>query len=195
MGNSDLSNSENILVKVDQNNLIYVDPNSVVDADGSIQPRGLKQENLVMYANLEADLIPRSRLIAESQGSTLVSVAKGNLNFLRNQSGDGNFDSSWTDSFVPKPIEGAESNYRNGNDLTFGPTAFTDPTGQNFGIESINIVVKGANFTPQVTINFVDVRGKVLFESSETSPYRAFFHIPWPIFYLTVNQFSIYVFN
>ncbi len=42
MGNSDLSNSENILVKVDQNNLIYVDPNSVVDADGSIQPRGLK---------------------------------------------------------------------------------------------------------------------------------------------------------
>ena len=189
MGNSDLSNSENILVKVDQNNLIYVDPNSVVDADGSIQPRGLKQENLVMYANLEADLIPRSRLIAESQGSTLVSVAKGNLNFLRNQSGDGNFDSSWTDSFVPKPIEGAESNYRNGNDLTFGPTAFTDPTGQNFGIDSINIVVKGANFTPQVTINFVDVRGKVLFESSETSPYRAFFHIPWPIFYLTVKGY------
>ena len=89
MGNSDLSNSENILVKVDQNNLIYVDPNSVVDADGTIQPRGLKQENLVMYANLEADLIPRSRLIADNQSSTLVSIAKGNLNFLRNQSGDG----------------------------------------------------------------------------------------------------------
>jgi len=189
MGNSDLSNSENILVKVDQNNLIYVDPNSVVDADGNIQPRGLKQENLVMYANLEADLIPRSRLVAESQGSTLVSIAKGNLNFLRNQSGDGNFDSTWTDSFVPKPIEGAESNYRNGNDLTFGPTAFTDPTGQNFGIDSINITVKGANFTPQVSINFVDIRGKVLFEASENSPYRAFFHIPWPIFYLTVKGY------
>jgi len=189
MGNSDLSNSENILVKVDQNNLIYVDPNSVVDADGTIQPRGLKQENLVMYANLEADLIPRSRLIADNQSSTLVSIAKGNLNFLRNQSGDGNFDSTWTDSFVPKPIEGQESNYKTGKDSTFGPTAFTDPTGQNFGIDSINIIVKGANFTPQVTINFIDIRGKVLFESSENSPYRAFFHIPWPIFYLTVKGY------
>ena len=100
--NNDLTNSENILVKVDQNNLMYIDPNSVVDNDGNIQPRGVKQENLVMYANLEADIIPRTTLVAKEQGSTLVSIAKGELNFLKNQTGDGNFDTSWTDSFVGK---------------------------------------------------------------------------------------------
>ena len=95
--NNDYPNNENILVKVDQNNLIYVDPNSVVDANGEVQPRGHKQENLVMYVNLEADLIPRTTLIADDNiGNTLTQIAKGNLNFLRNASGDGNFDATWT---------------------------------------------------------------------------------------------------
>lgn len=188
--NNDYPNNENILVKVDQNNLIYVDPNSVVDSNGEVQPRGHKQENLVMYVNLEADLIPRTTLIADDNiGNTLTQVAKGNLNFLRNASGDGNFDATWTDAFVPKPIQGQESTYKDGYDVTFGEDQFKDPTGQSFGIDSINIDVRGANFVPQITINFVDVRGKTLFESSENSPYRAFFHLPWPIFYLTVKGY------
>ena len=74
MGNNDLTSSENILVKVDQNNLMYIDPNSVV-VDGSIEPRGIKQENLVMYVNLEADLIPRSTLIATNDKNTLLSIS------------------------------------------------------------------------------------------------------------------------
>jgi hypothetical protein len=190
--NNDLTNSENILVKVDQNNLMYIDPNSVVDNDGNIQPRGVKQENLVMYANLEADIIPRTTLVAKEQGSTLVSIAKGELNFLKNQTGDGNFDTSWTDSFVGKdnftdkdgkPLPKTAKNYSGADSVNY------DPSGQSFGIDSINITVKGANYTPQVTINFIDVRGKTLFESSENSPYRAFFHLPWPIFYLTVKGY------
>jgi hypothetical protein len=188
--NNDYPNNENILVKVDQNNLIYVDPNSVVDSNGEVQPRGHKQENLVMYVNLEADLIPRTTLIADDNvGNTLTQIAKGNLNFLRNASGDGNFDATWTDAFVPKPIQGQESTYKDGYDVTFGEDQFKDPTGQSFGIDSITIDVKGANFVPQISINFVDVRGKTLFESSENSPYRAFFHLPWPIFYLTVKGY------
>jgi len=188
--NKDYPNSENILVKVDQNNLIYVDPNSVVDSNGEIQPRGHKQENLVMYVNLEADLIPRTTLIADDNvGNTLTQIAKGNINFLKNASGDGNFDSTWTDAYLPKPIQGQESTYKDGYDVTFGEDQFKDPSGQSFGIDSITIDVKGANFVPQVTINFVDVRGKTLFESSENSPYRAFFHLPWPIFYLTVKGY------
>ena len=188
--NNDYSNSENILVKVDQNNLVYIDPNSVVDTNGEIQPRGHKQENMVMYLNLEADLIPRTTLIADDNvGNTLTQIASGNLNFLKNASGDGNFDTTWTDAFVPKPIQGQESTYKDGYDLTFGEDQFKDPSGQTFGIDSVSISVKGANFVPQVTINFIDVRGKTLFESSENSPYRAFFHLPWPIFYLTVKGY------
>jgi hypothetical protein len=184
--NNDLSTSENILVKVDQNNLIYVDPNSVVDADGAIQPRGLKQENLVMYVNLEADLIPRSILLAvNNQSNTLVNVATGTFNFLKSQSGDGNLDSSWTEAYNPSMPPKDEK----GNAQSFSANQFIDQSSQSFGMESITISVKGANFVPQVTINFVDVRGKTLFEDSSTSPYKAFFHLPWPIFYLTVKGY------
>ena len=182
--NKDLSNSENILVKVDHNNLIFVDPNSVVDNDGNIQPRGLKQENLVMYVNLEADLVPRTTLIADGgQGNTLISIAKGNLNFLKNQTGDGNFNTSWSEAYNP-----AQPTDANGNTKPFDPNQFIDDSGQSFGIDSISIIVKGAT-VPTVTINFVDVRGKTLFEDSKNSPYKAFFHLPWPIFYLTVKGY------
>ena len=184
--NNDLSTSENILVKVDQNNLIYVDPNSVVDADGVIQPRGLKQENLVMYVNLEADLIPRSILLAENnQSNTLINVATGTFNFLKSQSGDGSLDSSWTEAYNP----GLPQKDEKGNTVPFSSSQFTEPSSQSFGMESITISVKGANFVPQVTINFIDVRGKTLFDDSSTSPYKAFFHLPWPIFYLTVKGY------
>jgi hypothetical protein len=183
--NKDLSNSENILVKVDHNNLIYVDPNSVVDNDGIIQPRGLKQENLVMFVNLEADLVPRTTLIADGgQGNTLLSIAKGNFNFLKNQTGDGNYNTSWTESYNPSQPKDAK-----GATKDFDPNQFIDDSGQSFGIDSISISVKGANFVPQVTVNFVDVRGKTLFESAKDSPYKAFFHLPWPIFYLTVKGY------
>lgn len=191
MGNNDLLNSENILVKVDQNNLIYIDPNSVVK-DGEIHPRGLKQENLVMYANLEADIIPRSYLTADQNQNTLVSIAEGTLNFLKNQNGN-DFDTNWTESFNPmsttqfdkinnvvQAITGVNSNFKQKKN---------DSTAQSFGIETISITTKGFNAIPQVTINFVDVRGKTLFESPENSPYRAFFHLPWPIFYLTIKGY------
>ena len=64
-----------------------------------------------------------------------------------------------------------------------------DSTAQSFGIDSININIKGASFIPQININFIDVRGKTLFESPQNSPYGAFFHLPWPIFYLTIKGY------
>ena len=174
MANNKLNDNENILVKVDQNNLIYIDPNSVVN-NGVVEERGLKQENLIMYVNLEADLIPRTTLVESGNSSTLVSVAKGTLNLLKPKTGD--FDSSWTESYIGKDTVLGVSSTQN------------DSSAQSFGIDSININIKGANFIPQININFIDVRGKTLFESPENSPYNAFFHMPWPIFYLTVKGF------
>jgi hypothetical protein len=188
MGNSNISNNENILVKVDQNNLIYIDPNSVIDQDGNVVSRGIKQEELVMYANLEADIIPRSILAAENNQNTLVSIAEGTLNFLKNQNGQ-DYDTSWTESFfseeksfkVPFPNgQTTDIKYINDN---------YDKSGQSFGIDSISVSVKGINSIPQVVINFIDVRGKTLFESPQNSPYQAFFHVPWPIFYLTLKGY------
>ena len=183
MGNNDLSNSEKILVKVDQNNLMYIDPNSVV-VNGDIEPRGIKQENLVMYVNLEADIIPRSILITNDNKNTLKSIAKGTLNFLSSSTEDRDYTTEWTDAYFEKSQEKDASG--NPLDNTFFQS---DETGQSFGIDNISILVKGANFIPQVNINFIDVRGKTLFESPENSPYQAFFHLPWPVFYLTVKGF------
>ena len=53
MANNNLTGNEDILVKVDQNNLIYIDPNTVVDNEGNVQPRAILQENLVTYVNLD----------------------------------------------------------------------------------------------------------------------------------------------
>jgi hypothetical protein len=185
MANNNINEHEDILIKVDQNNLIYVDPNSVV-VDGQIEPRGIKQENLVTYVNLEADLIPRTTLITNDEKSSLTSIARGTLNFMKKNNG-GDYDSTWTDSF----FESREKIIKdeNGNNVGSGEFYQSDDTGQSFGIDSISINIKGGGFIPQITVNFIDVRGKTLFESPENSPYKAFFHLPWPIFYLTVKGF------
>ena len=189
MANKKINEGENILVKVDNNNLIFIDPNSTIN-DGIIEERGFKQENLVMYVNLEADLVPRSILTAsgEQNGGTLYSVAKGTLNFLKNNKNNsetGNdYDTNWTEAY----FQSTEYVDRKTGAST-GEYFQNDSTGQSFGIDSVNINVKGANFIPQININFIDVRGKTLFESPQNSPYSAFFHLPWPIFYLTVKGF------
>jgi hypothetical protein len=161
---------------------MYIDPNSVM-VNGNEEPRGINQENLVMFVNLEADIVPRSTLISDDDKNTLKSIAKGTLNFLSSGSGGGDFTTDWTESFVPSTSKDKEGN------ATLTSDQFTDTTGQSFGIDNISILVKGMNFIPQININFIDVRGKTLFESPENSPYQAFFHIPWPIFYLTVKGF------
>ena len=181
---NDSTNNENILIKVDQNNLVFIDPNSVVE-NGVVQPRGTNQENLVYYLNLEADLVPRTILNSSNTegGGSLTSIARGTLNLLQNKNSE-YLDTGWTDLYTNQPEqdgvdESGRPKYR-GN---------FDSSGQSFGISSVTIDIKGANFIPYVNIKFIDVRGKTLFENPPKSPYGAFFHVPWPIFYLTVKGF------
>jgi hypothetical protein len=182
MEKNNISSTEDIYVKVDQNNLIYIDPNSTIDSEGNVSARNIKAEKLVMYVNLEADIVPRSILTSSNDTNTLTSIASGTLNFLKN--GDGqDYDTSWTNSYL-KTEEKKDSN----NNPT-GEFFQSDKTGQSFGISDITISIKGFNSIPTINVNFLDVRGKTLFESPENSPYKAFFHIPWPIFYLTVKGF------
>ena len=53
-------NSENILVEFDYNNITIIDPNKVIDSDNKVKDRYVKQEDLVMYANLECNVLPRT---------------------------------------------------------------------------------------------------------------------------------------
>jgi len=187
MGNDKISQNENILVRINQQNIIHIDPNSVVDSNGQVQTRLVDHENLVMYVNLEADLIPRTTFYADDEQSSLFSIAKGSFNLLRNQGDknefENNLDTNWTETFVSRTPNNIGANRTNGKESVY------DPTSQTFGITNITILTSGANSIPQVGINFVDVRGKTLFESPENSPYSAFFHQPWPIFYLTVKGY------
>jgi hypothetical protein len=183
MGNNDINKTENILVKVDDNNIVYIDPNSVIN-DKKVEIRDIPSENMVVYVNLEADLIPRSVLnVNGSTGSVTgtTEIASGTVNFLRNSNGN-DLDTSWTESFLqPKEFKGKGNNITN---IFYE----SDASAQTFGIESITMTVKGYT-VPQVTINFTDVRGKTLFESPANSPYKTLFHLPWPVFYLTVKGF------
>ena len=181
MGNNNLKTTNDILVKVDINNLIYIDPNSIL-SNGLAAPRSIEPENLIMYVNLEADLVPRTILAAEDNQNTLLSIARGTLNFMKKANPNGktktpydtDFDTKWTEVYTDVSSDNFNQN---------------DTSGQSFGIDNVSIKIAGANFIPSVSIKFIDVRGKTLFDSPRDSPYSAFFHLPWPIFYLTVKGY------
>lgn len=180
MANNKINFNNDILIKVDHNNLIYIDPNSVV-SNGVVESRGNEVEKLVTYINLEADLIPRTVINADKNKGNILTIAKGNFNLLQNKTGK-DFDTSWTEAYIATSQNGTDGD---------GNTVFKQDgqSTQSFGIESINITTAGANFIPTIQITFIDVRGKTLFESPKNSPYNAFMHLPWPVFYLTIKGY------
>ena len=76
--------SENILVEFDYNNISIIDPNKVIDSDGKVKERYVKQENLVMYANLECKVLPRTKLaIGVANNDQVQTVSIASINFLK----------------------------------------------------------------------------------------------------------------
>ena len=61
-GNFQADLSGDILVEFDYNNIVLVDPNKTIDSRGVIKERLVDHENLVMFANLEAEVLPRTKL-------------------------------------------------------------------------------------------------------------------------------------
>jgi uncharacterized protein YdeI (BOF family) len=80
------SGQGNVYVELDYNNIVIVDPNKKVDINGNVSERLVDPENLVMYVNLEANVLPRTKLSiggSQEQDSTLVQVAK--IDFFKTQ--------------------------------------------------------------------------------------------------------------
>ena len=179
-----------------EDNIVLVDPNKIINSDGQLQERLVEHENLVMYANLEANVIPRTKLaLGENteQMSSRLTIANfgggenGKINFLKPQ-GKNYFDSSYTDQLTGQDALGGQG---------INQTQITDIGNRNvrnvqdtqmLGITSINIK-NNKSFIPQVDIEMVDVQGRTLFELGENSPYSAFFQMPYPLFYLTVKGY------
>jgi len=201
--------NENIFVDFDFQNIIVVDPNKVVDENGKVKERFIKQENLVMFANLECSLPPRTKLsVGNAAQDALTTMSIANVNFLKPQK-NGKFTNQYTDEITGS---GTLEKDQNGNFLGTNqnvitsirradkPNEFYDLQEQfssgnkgtvdngMLGITSIDIQYN-LDFMPVISITLEDVKGRALFESGNNSPYRAFFSYPYPLFYLTLKGF------
>lgn len=187
MADNKLYNNQDVYVETSYDNIVVVDPNKVLNSDKTVSERLVNHEELVMYASLEAKVIPRSKLVVgDNYNDTIQNIRVGkiendketNINFMKTQSKnkDGEiveenfFDTSWTDN------------------LTLGRTKNGDVDSQLLGITNINIRIN-TSFAALVTIEMEDVQGRVLFEQGENSPYSAFFQFPYPLFTLTVKGY------
>jgi hypothetical protein len=189
----------NIYVDFDVQNLIVVDPNKLVDKDGNIKERLVDQENLVMYANLETKLLPRTKLaVGTASNDPIQTVSIADINFLK-PAGQKYLTNEYTNEITGEGALNKGGN--NENSASFNPNMSNKPqstiqqgtevrsndTGL-LGITAINVKIN-TSFIPQVDIELEDVQGRALFEKGENSPYAAFFNLPYPPFYLTLKGF------
>ena len=84
MADKILKDSGDIYTNAVGNNVVVIDPNKVV-VNGKVQDRLVNTEDLVMYANLTAQIYPRSKIIAGggSGDQIKIDIADGELNFLK----------------------------------------------------------------------------------------------------------------
>ena len=196
-------NQENILVEFDYNNISIIDPNKVIDENGRAKERNVKQENLVLYANLECKVLPRTKLILGASNSNEVqTISVASMNFL-NPGQKTYLDNSYTDEVTGKEtLKGKGINQRvydrTPKDVKSDNFYIRQATKSNgsvgaidnglLGITSINIR-QNTSFMPIITIKMEDIKGRALFESGDNSPYAAFFNLPYPLFYLTIKGY------
>jgi hypothetical protein len=200
-GNIQGDNSGNILVEFDYNNIIIVDPNKTIDAFGNIKERLVDHEKLVMFANLEAEVLPRTKLevgAAPTDRIRTISVAK--INFLRPTEG-----TALTDGYYDELTGKNARNMLGQNQIAeeiISPNDGTKPyvktTVNNPGqiatdnglLGITNITVRtNTSFIPSVTMKLEDVQGRALFQLGNNSPYSAFFNLPYCPFYLTLKGY------
>jgi hypothetical protein len=195
--------TENILVEFDYNNITIIDPNKVIDSDNNVKERYVSQENLVMYANLECNVLPRTKLaVGNANNDSIRTVSIAKINFLK--PGDKPYlDNSYTDEITGKgslkgdgvnqPTLQSVTNPSHSDDYYIkqtinsgGKPGATD--NGLLGITSIQIR-QGLDFLPTIDIRLVDVKGRALFEAGDNSPYAAFFNLPYPLFHLTIKGY------
>jgi hypothetical protein len=198
-GNIKADKSGDIYVEFDYNNIILVDPNKTIDATGKVRERLIDTENMVMYANLEAEVLPRTKLAvggAPNDRIRTISVAK--INFLKPT--EGTYFTTGYDALTGKgSLEGKAQNQMSEKTIipkdgskpynVIGVLNPTDILDNGFlGITQINITTN-TSFVPTVTIELEDIQGRALFQLGDASPYSAFFNLPYPQFYLTLKGY------
>ena len=194
---NEIYNNDNILVELAENNIVLLDPNKVVDSNGKPQDRLVSQENLTIYANLQARVVPRSKVITGSgvETESLVDVFEGKINFLK-PGGKEYMTSDWTDTETGGSNQSGTLNQKvfiqkkdpwSGLDYT-QESIKNRLDNESFGISNISVTYD-RSYIPQVSMTFIDVRGKTLFEMGSNSAYAVFFNLPYPLFLLTLKGY------
>jgi hypothetical protein len=192
------SGQGDVYVEIDYNNIVMVDPNKKIDDKGNVSERLVDSENLVMYVNLEANVLPRTKLsIGGLPGNDVELVQVAKIDFLKANK-DGFMTNQYIDEITgqnslngqsinqPKEeikIKNGKAYYNN----TVVDTSNILDTGL-LGITSINVTTN-SSFVPVVTMTLEDVQGRALFQLGDKSPYAAFFNLPYCIFYLTMKGY------
>ena len=202
MAGNQRNNNQKVYVQSNFDNIIVVDPNKVVNSDGTVQERLVNHEELVIYANLEAKVLPRTKLAFGSsfddsiQNLRVATIGEDedlSLNFM-GLKGKDYLDTSYTDQITGiNSLDGQGINQKqtlNNNTKQFvsNSTIRNRQDTQLLGISRISIKMN-TSYVPQVTIEMIDVQGRVLFEQGENSPYSAFMQLPYPIFTLTIKGY------
>ena len=195
-------NTENIYVEQEYDNIILVDPNKIFDSDGNIKERLVNHENLVTYVNLEAEVLPRTKLAvggSPQDVATTVSIAK--INFLAPNKGDYFTDGYYQELTGNNSTTGRGDNQRQEtliegakNSKPYIKSTITSngvDAPVNNGLLGIKgVVIKtSTSFIPTVTVTLEDVQGRALFQLGDQSPYAAFVNLPYPPFYLTIKGY------
>ena len=198
-----VGNGENILVEYDYDNITVIDPNKVIDDLGTVTERFVKQEDLVYYANLECNVLPRTKLaLGTAVNDQVRTISVGKINFL-NPGFKTFLDNSYTDEVTGKgSLTGQGVNQPKLNSIQNpnkeGDYYITQETYSNgkpgsidnglLGIVDINVSV-GLDYLPVIDVTLEDVKGRALFEGGDNSPYAAFFQLPYPQFTLTLKGY------
>jgi hypothetical protein len=195
--------SGNILVEFDYNNIIVVDPNKTIDAFGNIRERLVDHESLVMYANLEAEIIPRTKLAVgitpSNNNDNIRTISVASMNFLRPTEGTA-LTTGYYDELTGKNAKNMlgqnqikQELIEPQGDTPYQKTYIASPGEKAtdnglLGITSIQVRTN-TSFTPSVSMVLEDIQGRALFQLGDNSPYAAFFNLPYPPFYLTLKGY------
>ena len=162
---------------VTNGNIVLLDPNDVnTSFVGNNAVNAIPQyQDMFIYAELRA--VRKGRTVLET------SSERGN---------GGNILKTGMEDFTEVSFLGTDQNKTSPNYNSFTTRYYDGSNGDNiqyegFGMSSIKIIVN-SSFIPQVSIQFIDVRGLAFFNRIN-SPYRILFDFPPPIFYLTVKGY------
>lgn len=204
-GNSFADNSGNIYVETAYNNIILVDPNKTtrIGTNGRqfVEERLVDHENLVMYANLEAEVLPRTKLaVGGTPQDNIRTISLAKINFLKPNEDEFLNVGFYNDltGLGAKSKSARLQKFETAVDTTDGKQFYkqsvvSDERGRTvdsglLGMTSIEMKTN-MSFIPEVVIRMEDIQGKALFELGDQSPYAAFFNLPYPVFYLTLKGF------